>query len=127
VKAVTLVLSGLFLLLAACGSTAAPPSATPGPTPPDGVLTLELVAHNSRFSTDDLRVPAGREFAVHLRNDDRDVHNFELRDAAGNSIFRSELFSGPGERIETLAAVAAGTYQFLCTAHPYMKGTLHAD
>jgi hypothetical protein len=52
------------------------------------------------------------------------VHNFELRDEAGSSIFRGELFSGPGERLETRAGVAGRQYQFLCTAHPYMKGTL---
>jgi plastocyanin len=116
------------LLLTACAASAGPPLPTPSAVPlPSGEPVLSVVAHNSKFDVSELRVPAGAPFAVLLRNEDRDVHNFELRDAAGRSIFRGELFGGPAERLEALPAVEPGTYQFLCTAHPYMKGTLLAD
>jgi plastocyanin len=116
------------LLLAACAASAGPPSPTPSAVPPpSGEPVLSVVAHNSRFDVSELRVSAGAPFAVLLRNEDREVHNLELRDETGNSIFRGELFAGPAERIEALPAVEPGTYQFLCTAHPYMKGTLLAD
>jgi plastocyanin len=123
-----LLLLAAVLLLAGCAASAGPPSATSSALPlPSGEPVLSVVAHNSKFDVSELRVPAGAAFVVLLRNEDREVHNFELRDETGNSIFRGELFAGPAERLELLPAVEPGTYQFLCTAHPYMKGTLLAD
>lgn len=123
-----LLLATTVLLLVACSASANPPLPTPSGNPlPHGGIVLNLTAHSGKFDASELRVRSGEPFAVRLRNQERDVHNFELRDAAGTSIYRGELFSGPAERLELLPAVETGTYQFLCTAHPYMKGSLTAD
>jgi plastocyanin len=80
-----------------------------------------------KFDIDQLRVRANEVVTLLLENADRDVHNIEVRDEAGQRVFVGELFSGPAVRSETLPALAPGQYSFLCTAHPYMKGTLLAD
>lgn len=113
--------------VAGCGQAPAQPSpASPPASLPAGVV-VELTAGSLKFDVTELRVPAGAAFNVLLHNGDRDLHNFELRDAAGTMVHRGELFSGPAQRLETVPALAAGRYAFLCTAHPHMKGTLLAD
>ncbi|MDP8905727.1 MAG: cupredoxin domain-containing protein [Chloroflexota bacterium] len=117
----------LVAVLTGAGCAAARPRATPVAPMPTGAPTLALAASGQKFSTAELRAPAGKAFGVRLRNDDRDVHNFELRDATGKRVFVGELFSGPSERVEVLPALDAGRYAFLCTAHPYMQGQLLAE
>jgi plastocyanin len=128
VKRVAVTLLAAFAV-AACTTVAGVP-ATPGASVaplPDGAPMLDLVAHASKFDVTELHVAADRAFGVLLRNQDREPHNFEVRDEAGQRIFVGELFSGPDEHLLAVPALASGSYRFLCSAHPYMKGTLLAD
>ncbi|HWH23642.1 MAG TPA: cupredoxin domain-containing protein [Candidatus Limnocylindria bacterium] len=125
------VLLGLLALVGAAACGTAPGGGAGGPPtaaalPPD-MPVLSLAASSSAFDLELLHVPSGADFAVRLRNEDRDLHNIELRDAAGERLFVGELFRGPDERLAVLPALAAGQYAFLCTAHPFMKGVLLAE
>ena len=50
--------------------------------------------------------------------------NVEIKDAAGASIFKGEIFNGVEVRTYNVQALPAGTYTFICTVHPNMIGTL---
>jgi plastocyanin len=116
------------LAVSACATGAAPSSPEPSPAAPaTGEPSLALRASGLKFDPDELHVRANAAVTLRLDNADRDMHNFELRDEAGHKVFVGELFSGPAVRHESLPALAPGRYAFVCTAHPYMKGTLTAD
>ena len=52
-------------------------------------------------------------------------HASALRSAIADA--KGEIFAGVGQRDYAVPALAAGTYQFLCTVHPNMTGTLTAQ
>ena len=78
------------------------------------------------FLETELTVPAGREFTLALDNQDSGTpHNVEIKQ--GDTIaFKGDIFNGVEVRVYTVPALAAVTYDFLCTVHPNMKGTLTA-
>ena len=39
-------------------------------------------------------------------------------------MFKGDVVTGPAETDYNVPALAAGTYQFMCTIHPSMTGTL---
>ncbi len=130
-------------VLAACtgaapGWTYAPaPSVTPPPSvaPSDGTASeapsdapdgdaLELTALNIAFDKTELTAPADTPFQITLNNDDNGIpHNVEIKDG-GTSLFAGEIFNGVDVRTYDVPALAAKAYQFLCTVHPTMAGTL---
>ena len=62
-----------------------------------------------------------------FQNDDNGVpHNVGIRDG-GTSLFTGEIFNGVDKRTYDVPAIPAGSYQFLCTVHPNMNGTLTAS
>ncbi len=139
----SLLLVATAIALAACtgaapGWTYAPaPSATPLPSvapsegtaseapsgSPDGAV-LELTALNIAFDKTELTAPADTPFQITLNNDDNGIpHNVEIKDG-GTSLFSGEIFSGVDKRTYDVPALPAKAYQFLCTVHPAMAGTL---
>jgi len=108
-------------------AASASPGASAGPgasTPPSGT-TLELTAKNIAYDQSSLEAPAGAGFTIHFTNDDAGTpHNVAIKDASGQEVFKGEIFSGPGERAYAVPALPAGTYQFVCSVHPNMTGTL---
>ena len=54
-------------------------------------------------------------------------HNVAIKDAAGASVFQGDIFPGVETRTYDVPALAAGSYQFVCTVHPNMVGTLTAQ
>jgi cytochrome c oxidase subunit II len=103
-------------------------NATPAPAPSGEVSgpVVELAAANIEFSTNALAAPADTAFTIHFKNDDAAgvLHNVEIKDAAGASLFKGELIDGGQEINYAVPALAAGSYPFVCTVHPNMTGTL---
>ncbi len=58
--------------------------------------------------------------------DNRDgvPHNLEIRDANGSVVFRGDIVTGPVVTVYDVPPLSAGAYQFICTVHPAMTGTL---
>lgn len=120
-------------------SGSAAPSASPSPTEsgapsPSASATggagevLEISAQDIAFDTTQEAVPADTPFQIHFVNNDADIpHNVEIKDANGASIFQGETFNGVDERTYDVPALAVGEYQFLCTVHPNMTGSLTAE
>jgi len=109
-------LSLLVLTLAACSGATATPVGTPA-------VTVPLTAKDLAFDRATITVPADQTFAITLDNEDVAPHNVAI---TGNGQSRTtEPFSGPATKTFTYAALPAGTYTFLCSVHPDMKGTLN--
>jgi plastocyanin len=110
-------------------STASPTpagSATPAPSAAPGgeTVTLELTAQGIKYDKVSLEAPANTPFKIKFTNNDAGVpHNVQiLRD--GVSVWQGDIFSGVDVRTYDVPALAAGSYTFICTVHPTMKGTL---
>jgi plastocyanin len=107
--------------------TAASPGATPGGSPGQSV-TLKVTAAGIAFDTASLEAPANTPFKIELVNNDAGVpHNVAIHEGSptGRELWRGELFAGVDTRTYEVPALPAGTYGFICTAHPnVMTGTL---
>ena len=53
-------------------------------------------------------------------------HNVEIRDAGGQTLFKGQVLTDPGEITYSIPALKAGTYTYICSIHPIasMTGTL---
>lgn len=137
-------LAAIALIAAGCagsapGWTYAPaPPATPVPSvePSDGASAepsgaaadVSISAVNIAFDQTEVAAPADREFTIEFANNDAGVpHNVEIKDDAGTSLFKGDIFNGVETRVYDVPALAAGTYPFICTVHPNMTGTLTAS
>ena len=121
-------LAGLTALTVACssggGSTAAPSApASPGESAPAGSGTT-VVAKDMAFNPTSLTIPADTAAQITLDNQDSVPHNIAIKDAAGASAFKGEVFSGPAKKTYDVNPLAAGSYTFWCEVHPNMTGTL---
>jgi plastocyanin len=89
--------------------------------------TLQIAAQNIAFSTDELQAPAGSAFIIEFENRDAGIpHNVEIKDSSGGVLYQGEIFNGVAARTYQVPAIGAGTYEFICTVHPNMQGTLVA-
>lgn len=105
----------------ASASVAPTESAAPGGT------VIDLAAAAIAFDQSALSVPADAPFQIAFANNDAGIpHNVEIKDAAGTSVYKGEIFNGVETRTYDVPALAAGAYTFLCTVHPNMTGTLTA-
>lgn len=103
------------------------PSGEPGASVDPSAEVLEISARNIAFSTDTLTAPAGEPFTISFDNQDAGIpHNVEIKDEGGTSVFTGEIFNGVDQRDYAVPALDAGTYEFICTVHPNMVGTLTA-
>lgn len=101
------------------------PSAEPSAAPSGDVTVLDIAALNIAFDTDALTAPADQPFQIRFANNDPGIpHNVEIRDQGGASVFLGDIFNGVETRTYDVPALPAGSYQFLCTVHPNMVGTL---
>jgi plastocyanin len=113
------------------GSGAPPGSPPPGgggsggPPPASGpAADATIHAKNVDFVEDGFTGPADTPFTLAFVNDDPSIqHNVEIKDDAGTSLFKGEIFAGVDTRIYDVPALAAGAYPFICTVHPNMTGT----
>ncbi len=105
------------------GASAAPSG--PAPSGPSSGTSIDIAALNIAFDKAELAAPADEPFQIVFANNDAGVpHNVEIKDSAGTSIFKGEIFSGVETRTYDVPALAAGSYTFVCTVHPNMVGTL---
>ena len=114
----------------ASGASASPgASGSPGPpasTDPNAEL-VSIAALNIAFDTTELTAPADAPFTLRFDNQDAGVqHNVEIKEGA-ESVFKGEIFAGVAERDYAVPALAAGDYEFICTVHPSMAGTLTTE
>ncbi len=118
-----LVLAGLVgALFIACGSS----SASPTPFPSLAPGSVVFAARNTAFVTTDVVAPAGSAWTLAFDNQDNLPHNVVIQDANGQTVFSSDVFTGPALRTQAAPALAPGTYSFTCAIHSDMKGTLTA-
>jgi plastocyanin len=103
------------------GETAAP---TDGGGGGGGGAVLEISAQNIAFDKDTLSAPADTPFQIVFANNDAGIpHNVEIKQN-GQSVWLGEIFNGVETRTYEVPALPAGTYEFICTVHPNMAGTL---
>ena len=113
----------------------AAPDASPGPTPVPtvaassaggaGGATVDISALNMTYEQTEISVPADTAFVIRFDNKDPGtLHNVEIRDASGTPMFKGDVITGPAQVLYQVPALSAGTYQFVCTPHPIMVGTL---
>jgi len=113
------------------GASGAPPAsgglAEPGGSGgPSAGPEADAVVHakNIAFVETSLTAPADRPFTLGFVNEDPGaLHNVELKDGGGTSVFKGEIFAGVDTRVYDVPALAAGAYTFLCTVHPTMTGS----
>ena len=110
------------------GESAAPGgSVAPGGSASTGGTVIDIAAAAIAFDQAALSAPADAPFQIAFANNDAGIpHNVEIRDAAGTSVFKGEIFSGVDTKVYDIPALPAGAYPFLCTVHPNMTGTLTA-
>ena len=122
---------------ASVGPSAAPgasalPTSGPADSPaasaaPGASVTLQIAAAGIAYDKTDLEAPANTPFQIAFANNDAGIpHNVAIhRDsAAGEEVFKGDIFNGTETRTYDVPALPAGTYAFVCTVHPNMVGTL---
>jgi plastocyanin len=116
---------------AAASPAASAASAAPGqsaqPSASAATAVVQVSAQNIAFDPTELSVPADQAFQIEFANNDTLPHNVEIKDAAGTSIFQGEVFTGVATQTYDVPPLPAGSYQFICTVHPNMVGTLTAE
>jgi plastocyanin len=81
-------------------------------------------AKNVAFAEASITAPAGRPFTLAFDNEDPGTpHNVEIKDGAGASVFKGEIFPGVATRVYNVPALDAGAYTFVCSVHPNMSGS----
>jgi plastocyanin len=106
----------------ASGDPSAVPSEDGGGGSGEAVLISAL---GIKFEQAEVAAPADAPFVIRFDNKDAGIpHNVEIKDASGASVFKGEIFNGVEVRDYQVEALPAGTYQFVCTVHPNMVGTL---
>lgn len=86
---------------------------------------VELSAMMIQYEQTELKAPADKAFVIRFDNKDAGTpHNVEIKDANNQSVFKGEIFNGAAVKDYAVPALAAGTYQFVCSVHPNMTGTL---
>jgi plastocyanin len=92
----------------------------------EGAGGVQIVAENTVFDTQELRLPADEPTTLTLDNRDTAAHNvsiYEDESASGEPLFTFEEFTGPLTRTFDVAPIPAGEYYFRCDVHPLMEGT----
>jgi mono/diheme cytochrome c family protein/plastocyanin len=102
------------------------PSAAPT-LPPEATL-LELTAANVAFDKSALDIPADEIFGIHFKvQDPGQTHDVDIRQTDGTTVVQSQEPIKDGEEVTYVyKPLAAGEYQFFCSIHPFMSGTLTA-
>jgi cytochrome c oxidase subunit 2 len=103
--------------------------ATPPPPPPQGGApgaTVQVSASNAaRFDQQTLEAPANSPLTIQFQNKDPSApHNVAIRAATPQGDFIPPIAQAGQSATYTAPALPAGEYEFYCSVHPNMKGTL---
>ena len=102
--------------------------ATPQPPPAGGGTgaTVQVSASNAaRFDQQTLEAPANTAFTIQFQNKDPSApHNVAIRGATDQGDFIPPIAQGGQSASYTAPALRPGQYEFYCSVHPNMKGTL---
>ncbi len=104
-------------------------SASPGggaSLPPDAE-TVSVAASNIQFTETELTAPADAAFGLEFDNQDAQPHDVDIRDSGGTVVFDMQFFTGPGTQAFTVDPLPAAEYEFFCSIHPTMTGTLTVE
>ena len=100
-----------------------------GPTlessPPPGAITVS--ANQLKFEQAVVSAPASAPFTIWFENRETVPHNVNVIDAAGASLAKGEIFSGPAARALEVPALVPGNYRLICDVHPDMSAQLIAE
>jgi plastocyanin len=100
-------------------------SESPGGGGGGGGTVVQVSALNIAFEQSKISAPADEAFTIHFDNKDASTpHDIAIKDASGNQVFKGDVITGPAQTDYQVPALPAGTYQFVCTIHPSMVGTL---
>jgi len=107
-----------------------PPSQEPVATPQPGAQAVDITAISvtAGFDKQDISIPANQPWTVNLTNADPSVpHDFSVRGANpdGSDWIGLPYAPGGGSAVYQPPPLAPGDYQFYCSIHPNMIGTLH--
>ena len=86
-----------------------------------GADAVKVVMHDDEFDPDGLRLQAGTQVQVEVRNEGSQGHNFTI-DALDLSTGTVE----PGQVMTATFTVPTGTIGYHCTFHPGMNGEIVA-
>lgn len=112
------ILAGITLAAAACTS-AASPSALPAPS---GALVVQ--AKDTKFQPADVSVSSGQGITLYFDNQDGAPHDLVLVAQDGTRVFKTDVLTGPTQKVYQVPTLASGTYKLHCDIHPEMSGTL---
>jgi plastocyanin len=86
---------------------------------------VQVSASGVQFEQQAIAAPANTVFTIHFDNKDAStLHNVEIKDGSGMTMFKGALVNGPAQADYQVPALPAGAYTFNCTVHPNMTGTL---
>ncbi|MET9479695.1 cupredoxin domain-containing protein [Streptomyces sp. NPDC006638] len=99
-------------------STAPASSSPPSSASPSSNATAKITIKNFKFMPDKLTVAPGTKITV--TNNDTTTHTLTaITDKAWNT---GDI--APGKSATFTAPTKPGAYKYMCTIHPFMKGTL---
>src|SRR4029077_5800523 len=98
--------------------------ASGGPAASGPPHAVTVAAKDIQFVDTSFSAPAGTPFGLEFDNQDAGVpHNIDIKDSAGTSVFKGEIFPGAAKKVYEVPALPAGSYTYVCDVHPTMKGT----
>ena len=107
------------MIVGACGGSNAPVDAAPFTG-----KEATVAAVNISFDPVEVTLPTGMPLRIVLDNKDNGVpHDIKVFQG-GTTIAQSPIVTGPATTEVRFGPLAPGAYQFMCTVHPNMQGTL---
>lgn len=93
---------------------------------PASDVELALTASGHAWDVKELDGPAGKTFKIAMTNNDSDPHNLVISsgDDVASRLATLNKFEGPATNTLDVPGLPAGAYQFRCTLHDSMRGTL---
>jgi cytochrome c oxidase subunit II len=108
----------------------APPASQAAPPPGAASIQVAAIGITQGFNPNTLTAPANQPFTVQFTNSDPSVpHNFSIHKANQDGTDWVAPVNADGGQSATYnpPPLAPGDYQFYCSIHPNMVGTLHVQ